>query len=241
MNAAIRILMYKRQAGRLSYYGFTLIELLLAATVSAVLASVLYGVFANALKLRERGQEAADRNSPTIAAMEILRRDLKGVTSSPRGVFAGPILGEAGAQTNSRADSLSFYTTTGSVTDNAPWGDIQQVTYCLADTQSGDASAGRDLVRQVTRNILPTSNPTEPEEQRLLDGVQSLHFEYLISNGGLWVDSWDSANDTETTLSAIRAHVDFVANADKKPSRRSIELVSEVATKDYSTTTSQTQ
>ena len=61
--------------------------------------------------------------------------------------------GEAGSA------GLDFFTSTGALSDKAPWGDIQEVFYELkAPTDRNQA--GMDLVRCVNRNLLATTTKT---------------------------------------------------------------------------------
>jgi hypothetical protein len=82
---------------------------------------------------------------------------------------------------------------------NAPWSEIQKVTYGLQSPTDSNAN-GKDLVRTVTRNLLTTSTEDD-DEQFLASGVESLSFSYF--DGANWLDTWDDT--TETNLpNAIR-------------------------------------
>ena len=77
------------------------------------------------------------------------RRDLKNAVP-PGGVLEGPLLSgslEGGVDAN---NGIQIYTTTGLITPNSPWGEIQKVTYGLqAPTDSSSTNNGKDLVRVV--------------------------------------------------------------------------------------------
>ena len=70
---------------------------------------------------------------------------------------------------------LDFFTSTGVISDKAPWGDLQEVFYELkAPTDRNQV--GMDLVRCVDRNLLATTTQT-PEIQWLMGNVQTLQFD----------------------------------------------------------------
>ena len=108
-------------------------------------------------------------------------RDLKG-TVGPGGILAGDF--KCGAQAMGATMGLSgeagnagldFFTSTGVISDKAPWGDIQEVFYELkAPTDRNQA--GMDLVRCVNHNLLATTTQT-PETQWLMGNVQTLQFD----------------------------------------------------------------
>jgi prepilin-type N-terminal cleavage/methylation domain-containing protein len=114
---------------------FTLIEMLLAVAICAIVLVAINGVFATAVHLRDKTSDAVEESVPVNRALDILYRDLKG-TVGPGGYLAGDfrcgvqatgatmgLSGEAGSA------GLDFYTSTGAISDRAPWGDLQEVFY----------------------------------------------------------------------------------------------------------------
>jgi type II secretion system protein J len=218
---------------------FTLLELILAAAIFSVLMAALYVVFHGAVHLRETAFKQVESALPVSAIEMIVKRDLNCVMP-PSGLFAGAFTGATEEKTKTRSDTLSFYTASGTITDQQPWGDVQLVEYYLADPENSDGTEGKDLVRAVTRNLLP-SETEDPEEQRLLHGVQSLLFEYY--DGTQWLDYWDSTTMENEMPTAVHLKVEF-ASADKtktsETSARSIETMCELVVQAPSTdTTSQ--
>src|SRR5215472_9598393 len=117
--------------------GFTLIEVLLAMAICAIVLVAINAVFATAVRLRDKTSSAVDKALPVERTLEMLRRDLKG-TVGPGGFLAGDfkcgaqamgvtmgLSGEAGGA------GLDFFTSTGRMSDNLPWGDLQEVLYEL--------------------------------------------------------------------------------------------------------------
>jgi hypothetical protein len=88
-----------------------------------------------------------------------------------------------------------------------PWGEVQRVSYFLAD--STNRTIGRDLIRSVTRNLLPTLLEEQPEEQWLMSGVESIFFYYY--DGQAWADTWDSATRTNQLPAAIRVAINLAS------------------------------
>jgi type II secretion system protein J len=184
--------------------GFTLLEILLALGVSAIVLAAIGGVFFSALRLRERTAAMLDETLPLHQALLTMRRDLQGALP-PGGVYAmagdfrDEVAGGLGA--NNR---LTFFTTTGKMNDNDPWGDTQQVSYELRDPVQRTNGTGRDLIRSVNRNVLATGL-VEMDDQWLMGNVQSLAFQCY--DGYNWRDSWDtSLGDTNLPL-AIRVRI----------------------------------
>jgi len=80
-----------------------------------------------------------------------------------------------------------------------------------------------DLYRAVTRNLL-TQAQDPPVQQRLMGGVQGLVFTFY--DGDQWVDSWDSAAQTNLPL-AIKVQIQLATqgNAPALASSAPIELL----------------
>jgi type II secretion system protein J len=185
--------------------GFTLIEVLLALMICGVVLVIISTVFASALKLQARASASVDKSLPIERALTLMRKDLKNAVA-PGGMLAGPLQSgslESGVDANT---GIQIYTTTGLITPNAPWGEIQKVTYGL-QAPNDSTSAGKDLVRTVTRNLLSTSTEDE-DDQYLASGVETLNFSYF--DGANWLDTWDDT--TETNLpQAVRVNLQLVA------------------------------
>jgi type II secretion system protein J len=194
---------------------FTLFELLLAVAVFAVVLLAIHTVFYSALSLRNRTTAQLEQSVPIQHALDIIKRDLANLMP-PGGTFSGPfqsvLLSGSGFGPSSPASSNSYraflpgavvspdlYTTTGLINDLAPWGEIVRVNYYLADPTNH--SPGRDLVRAVTRNLLPVLED-QPEHQWLLGGIDDLAF--LFFDGLEWVDDWDSTTAATPLPSALK-------------------------------------
>lgn len=202
---------------------FTLIEALLALAICAVVLVAINAVFATAVRLRNQTSAAVEGALPLDQALATLRRDLRGVVG-PGGVLAGDFKCDAQSMglnmgvTAPSASGLDFFTATGTISDNAPWGDLQEVYYLLMDPQDGNTAAGKDLVRYVNRNLLSTVLLQPPEPQRLLSHVQSAEFDAF---DGLQWRTWDtSMGDTNLPMAVrIRLHLaaDNGGNANLEP------------------------
>ena len=86
--------------------------------------------------------------------------------------------------------AIEMFTATGALSDSAPWGDIQRVTYELKKPADRSAT-GQDLYRSVARNLLTITTP-EVEDQLMLSGVASIKFSCF--DGAQWQDTWDTTS-----------------------------------------------
>lgn len=211
--------------------------MLLAVAICAIVLLAINGVFATAVRLRERTSEAVEAGRPVNRTLDILHRDLKG-TVAPGRFLAGDfrcgvqavgatmgLSGEAGSA------GLDFYTSTGTMSDKAPWGDLQEVFYELkAPTDRNQA--GMDLVRCVNRNLLATTTQT-PEIQWLMGNVQTLEFECY--DGTQWRNTWDTSSGDTNLPVAIRVRIELSAQPDQgaakvEPIEMLVPLVSQART-----------
>ncbi len=167
---------------------FTLIEVLLAVSIFAIVLVAINTVFYSALRLRQRTAETLSESLPVQQVLAIMRRDLRG-TLPPVGILASSFKDGLVGSGTVQSSGLEFFTTTGVLTDDAPWGDVQKVTYQLTDSLDRSRARGKDLIRSVTRNLLTTALE-EPEGQRLAGNVESL--EFWCFNGTDWRNTWDT-------------------------------------------------
>jgi type II secretion system protein J len=216
---------------------FTLIEMLLAVAICAIVLLAINGVFATAVRLRERTSEAVEDAMPINHALDVLYKDLKG-TVGPGGFYAGDfkcgvqavgatmgLSGEAGSA------GLDFYTSTGIISDKAPWSDLQEVLYELKAPTDRNQT-GRDLVRCINRNLFPTTTQT-PEVQRLMGNVQTLEFECY--DGAQWHPTWDTSVSETNLPVAVRVRIQLAAQpgqetVNAQPLEMFIPLVSQTRT-----------
>lgn len=170
---------------------FTLIEMILAIGISALVLIVITSALMTTLRLRQSTEDMVDAASPIDQATAYLKRDLQcvmtptnGTSKVLSGCFRIGSLSSAGVSGNVVAE---MYTATGALSDSAPWGDVQRVTYELKDSGSG----GQDLYRSVMRNLLAVTTP-QVTDQLLMGGVSSVKF--TAYDGQQWDDSWDTSN-----------------------------------------------
>ena len=109
-----------------------------------------------------------------------------------------------------------MFTATGALGANAPWADIQRVTYELKPP-AGRTAAGQDLVRSVARNLLSTTTP-EVEDQLMLSGVANIKFSCY--DGSQWQDTWDTTGLTSVNTNlplAVRVDIQMSGNNNAQP------------------------
>jgi type II secretion system protein J len=173
---------------------FTLIEVLIAAAAFAIVLAAINAVFYSALRLRNKTASALDEALPMQQAITIIKRDLANIVV-PSGTLSGPLQTAVLTTGLAGQGGPEFYTASGLIDETSPWAEIQKVSYVLA--ASTNRAGGKDLIRAVTRNLLPTTGTEQPVQQWLMSGVQAMIFFYY--DGSQWRDSWDSATPDPTT------------------------------------------
>src|SRR2546422_8447684 len=175
--------------------GFTLLEVLIAVMVFAIVLAAASSVFYGALHLRNGITESLEQALPAQHALSVIQRDLANL-AVPGGTLSGAFQTTSITNVVGGQSSPDFYTTTGFIDQTSPWAEIQRVSYILVD-RANRAAAGKDLIRAVTRNLLPATAEEEPAQQWLMGGVQGVTFYYY--DGTQWRDSWDSTTADPTT------------------------------------------
>jgi type II secretion system protein J len=174
---------------------FTLLELLLSIMIISIVLVAINGVFFTALHLRDATTNAIEASLPIEEALQVMQNDLANLVASTNGVIIGPL--QTTTLTNALPDQIGpdFYTSGGELDGMVPWGDVQKIDYLLSTPTNGVRRPGRDLVRAVTRNLLPLTQPPQPDEKHaILSGVQSLTFLYY--DGTQWDPNWDTTQQT---------------------------------------------
>jgi type II secretion system protein J len=183
---------------------FTLIELLLAIVIFAMVLAAVNAVFFGAMRLRQKTADSAAKALPVELTLALLRRDLAGIVM-PGGTFAGALDSAATIQgITEQSVGPEIFTTSGVFRDALPWAEIQRVAYVLRDPTNRLASAGRDLVRVVRRNLQPALEESA-EEQRLMSDVSRIEFSFY--DGSSWRASWNSTNEATTLPKAIKVEI----------------------------------
>jgi type II secretion system protein J len=185
--------------------GFTLLELLIAAMIAGVVLAALNTAFFAAFRLRNNTTSAVERVVPTNHAVGILKSDLRGIIVTG-GQMANIMQSPGASIANNQPSLLDVCTTTGTIDDELPWGDVQRISYYLKDPTDPARAPGKDLVRAITRNILATTQP-DLTEQVLLHGVDTLQFSFF--DGANWQDNWDSGSVGASTPVAVKIAIEF--------------------------------
>src|SRR6185436_6442719 len=109
-----------------------------------------------AFKLRNKTADAIERSLPLQQTLTVIKRDLANLVP-PGGTLSGalqstPTISTGGSMSGSmnRQSGPQFYTTVGIVDDNAPWSEVERVSYFLAPATNN--TPGMDLHRSVARN-----------------------------------------------------------------------------------------
>ena len=218
--------MYPPLQSRLSSpRAFTLIELMLAISIMCIILVAINGVFFTALRLRNTAVNSLEASLPVEQALSIMEQDLSNLVGSTNtnGVFFGPF--QTTNPTNALPNQVGpdFYTSGGELDGVKPWNCGQKIDYVLSAPTNGVRGPGMDLIRAVTRNLLPISPPTQPEEQHaILSGVQSLIFFYY--DGTQWDQTWDTTQQTNLPL-AIKVQIKMAPTPGALTQNKPLELV----------------
>ena len=222
--------------------GFTLLELMIATVIGAVVLLVINATYFGALRLHNSTNEKVDSDRVIDRALSLVQRDLDGVML-PAGTAVPPAGAFHGQFQDTPTDTLTqefsdtrvspdFYTTSGEVDGWSSFSEVQVVAYFLA--AATDGSNTKNLIRAVTRNLLPVQTPVT-SEQTLLTGISDAEFDYY--DGSEWTSTWDSTA-TSTLPAAIRFSLTLANRDSSQPAPQPIELVEPVL---VSTSTSHTQ
>ncbi len=153
----------------------------------------------------------------------------------------GSSMGQGMGLNSGQGMGLDFYTTTGFLSDTAPWGDLQRVIYQLKDPADRAHAKGRDLIRSVNRNLLATTTE-EYVDQWLMGDIED--WEVACYDGLEWRDTWDTTlGDTNLPL-AIRIRILPAANPgenarNRQPFEMVLPLVSQSRTNQTQSTETQ--
>ena len=208
--------------------GFTLIEVILAVGIFSIVLVAINTAFFAALRLRQRTSDILEQRLPLDHALSVLRQDLMNAVP-PGGVLAGDFrsgnsgsaAGASGSRSSSAAGAnrglgtaqnggLDFFTANGALTQDAPWGDIQEVNYQLQEPADRLHTYGRQLVRTVTRNLLATATQVS-DVQQLAGNIENLDFFYF--DGLQWRNDWDTTTGDTGLPQAVRVRIQL-ASAD---------------------------
>lgn len=207
-------------------HAFTLIEMVLAIGVAAIVLIAVNAVLFTSLHLREVTTDTVDAATPVDQAVTFLRRDLQCVVTPTNGtskVLSGDF--RAGNVISSGVPepvAVEMFTATGALSANAPWADIQRVTYELKQPTDRSA-AGKDLVRSIVRNLLTVTTP-DVEDQLMLSGVASIKF--TCFDGSQWQDTWDTTGVTSVNTNLpLAVRVDIQMSGSGSATAGQIEMV----------------
>jgi hypothetical protein len=165
-----------------------------------------------------------DAATPLDQAMTFLRRDLQCAVTPTNGtskVLSGSFrVGNINSAGIAEPVAIELFTADAALSANAPWADIQRVTYELKN--STDTSGRRDLYRSVSRNLLSTAAAPEVQDQLMLPGVESVKF--YCYDGAQWQTAWDTTDATAINTNlplAVRVDIQMAGANANEP----IELV----------------
>jgi type II secretion system protein J len=194
---------------------FTLIEMILAIGVAALVLVAITTVLFAALHLHDATAEVVGDALPLDQTTIFLRRDLEGLVTPTNGTskfLSGDFkIGNVSTPGIAENVAVEMFTDTGALSANAPWADIQRVTYELKNS-ADNSVPGRDLYRSVTRNLLATTTP-DVDDQLMMSGVANIKFSGY--DGTQWQDAWDTSDPTSVNTNlplAVRVEIQLAGN-----------------------------
>jgi type II secretion system protein J len=212
--------------------GFTLLELLVATAVGAVVLLVIQTTFFGALRLSNTTHDKIDEDLVIHRSLGIIRRDLSGIMlpptprndgTLPTGKLAGQLQSTnfSGLNEGNYGDRVTpdLFTNSGKIDGWNPFSEVQMVAYYLAPATGN--TPGKDLVRVVTRNLLPVQD-ADAEPQVILHGVDSATIQYYDRTS--WTDMWDSV-ETKSLPTAFKFSITMAVRDNSQATLAPIELI----------------
>ncbi len=144
----------------------------------------------------------------------------------------GTGLGQGTGLAMGQAIGLEFYTCTGILENEMPWGDVQRVSYQLRDPADRTHANGKEMIRSVSRNLLATTAEA-PVEQYLMGNIEN--WELACFDGMEWRESWDTTLGDTNLPQAVKVRIQLAGNfgenrRDRQPLEMVIPLVSQSRT-----------
>jgi type II secretion system protein J len=217
--------------------GFTLLELIIAMAVGAVVLLVIQTTFFGALRLHNTTHDRIEQDLTMQRALAIIRRDFAGLmlpaavqtgttqtASTLAGQFQTENFSSIGGESYGERITPEMVTSSGRIDGYNPFSEVQKVAYYLntGTNAEGGNSNTKNLVRVVTRNLLPVQETDLGEEQVLLEGVLSATISFY--DGVAWTDTWDS-EATSTLPRALKFSLQMAAQGSSQTNPAPIELV----------------
>jgi general secretion pathway protein J len=189
------------RARRRTQDGFTLIEIMLALALMAFLTSLLWGTFAQTVKVKKRIEQSQDRTHTVRVALMRMSREIEMAfvsfeasgTQERRTMFSGV--------SHTDFDELRFsWFGHQRMRADAPEGDTALVSYFTQNDP--DDSRSTNLMRRETRRLEAKDVKLIPGETYLLcPGISRLKFAYYDYRQKDWREEWDTTKaDGQTYL-----------------------------------------
>ena len=187
--------------------GFTLMEVMFATMAFALILLVMQMTFSGVFDLRNRMQKRVDQYAVLNQVMSIMKRDLENMIITG-GLMAEGMVCTGLGSSDMPNDQLEFYSTTAVVSDQFPWGDVQQVGYLLEEGSilTVNTNRGQALMRLSLSSMPIEANEEPPVETLMLENVRSLQFEFY--DGVEWLQTWDSTINEPAVPLAVRARIE---------------------------------
>ena len=142
--------------------------------------------------------------------MEMIRDNIRSAVV-PRGLIAGPFMGEDETGDSGRdSDILELHCTSSGIDSERGRGDIRNVQLLCEPDENGN---GMKLIRRIRLNPLASTN-VEPVDEVICRGVYSFNLRYF--DGLDWLDYWDSTTQEDELPSAVEVTLQLMRREDRR-------------------------
>jgi general secretion pathway protein J len=177
-----------------SQAGFTLIEIMLALGLMAFVTSLLWGTFAQTVKVKKRIETAQDRTHTVRVALMRMTREIEMAFRSGSDAFGGTVERRTmfSGTAHNDFDELRFsWFGHQRMRADAPEGDTAVVTYLtLPDPEDFAVS---NLMRRETKRLEAKDPKLIPAETYILcPAISRLKFAYYDYRQKDWREEWDT-------------------------------------------------
>ena len=199
-------------AARARPAGFTLVEMLVAVAIFALASALAYGGLAALLRARTQLDAENERLGRLQFAIGLVERDLRGfVPRAIRDGYGAPLPALSGTRDGVEFSRLGLANALA-----LPRAEIERVGYRLQ----------QDRLQRLRYPVLDRSPGSVPQVDELLDGVESIDFDYVAADGRE-LAQWPAPRANPD--SPPRAVALTLTLSDYGPIRRVLELPDEAA------------
>lgn len=235
---------------RRSTAGFTLLEITIVMAIFAIIATILYGVFARTLETKLHAETAADRASLARMVLARITHDLQAarVARSLQVARQRPAAPAPGGMPTPGATPLpsTLFWSRNHAEGGAPFDDVAFTAFARRPTavtfsgvdltvlryyvaplhpQAPDLGLYREAVYSLSGDTFDPDVPNPLNSTLVLERVRGLEFRFF--DGADWVQEWDSSDPKSTAAAPLAVEITLSVaeeSGDVETYRTSIDL-----------------